>query len=386
MTAYDLLITGGEVVDPGLGLREKLDVAIADGRVAAMEIDIPPAQAREVVDATGKLVTPGLIDLHAHVYFACTPLSVEVDGVAARSGVTTTVDAGSAGAQTFPGFRRYIVEAARSRVLAFLNISAIGILGIHEDEAAQIANCSVEEAVHTVEENRDVVVGIKMRASAEVVGDHDVVPLELARAAADRTGLPLMVHIGQSPPSLGPILERMKEGDILTHLFTGYDDRIINEEGKARNRIIDGEGRVRREVKKAREAGVIMDVGHGSGSFNFKVAEAALAQGFKPDTISTDLHTESIEGPVYDLPTTMSKFLNLGMSLEEVILAATARPAEAIGRKGELGTLQVGAVADVALFELQEGRFEFHDAYGNVRDGSLKLVNALTICRGRMLG
>jgi dihydroorotase len=254
-----------------------------------------------------------------------------------------------------------------------------------QDEAANIRNCDVEEAVRVVEANRDCIMGIKMRASAEVLGDNGIAPLELACAAAERVGLPLMVHIGEAPPALDAILDRMRKGDILTHLYTGFPDRILSAEGKPRNRIVDGAGSVRQEVRQARGRGVLMDVGHGAGSFNFGVARAALADGFPPDTISTDLHSGSIDGPVYDMPTTMSKLLHLGMDLEAVILAATARPAQAIGREDELGTLRVGASGDVAVFELQEGSFAFHDSYDNVEQGRQRLVNRLTVCRGEVL-
>jgi dihydroorotase len=193
-----------------------------------------------------------------------------------------------------------------------------------------------------------------------------------------------MVHIGQCPPALDVILARMRKGDVLTHLFTGYRDRRVDQQGKTRNCIVDGVNGVHQEVLSARTRGVVMDVGHGAGSLNFEVAEAALACGFAPDTISTDLHTGNIDGPVYDLPTTLSKFLHLGMDLSAVILAATARPAAVIGRQGDLGTLCVGATADVALFELREGSFKFYDAYGNMVEGRQKLENTLTICQGEL--
>lgn len=385
MKRYELLVKGGTVVDPSQALRTESDLAIAAGKVTALAPDIPADQAKMVVDATGKLVTPGLIDLHTHGFFACTPLGIELDEVCARSGVTTVVDAGSAGAQTFPGFRSLIIEPTTIRILAFLNISAIGILGIDLDEGANVRNCNVEEAVRVADKHRDRIIGIKVRASAEVVGDQGIVPLELARAAADRLGLPLMVHVGPSPPTLDAILARMRPGDILTHLFTGHADRVVDAQGKTRNCIVDGTRGVRQEVRQAKSRGVVMDVGHGASSFNFEVARAALAQGFAPDTISTDLHTVNINGPVYDLSTTLSKFLYLGMDLDEVILAATARPAEVIGRQGELGTLRVGAAADVALFELREGSVRFQDAYGNTVEGRQQLVNTLTICRGKPL-
>lgn len=374
---YDLLIKGGEVLDPGRELREKLDVALAGGKVAALERDIPAAKAGEVFDASGKIVTPGLIDLHAHLGWPVHEEAVPVDPTCGRSGVTTVVDAGSSGAFTFPWFRQQVIEKAKTRVLPFLNICAIGVIGVHTPFYIEraIKYADVEEAVRTVEENRELIAGIKVFAAQNMVGEHGLENLRLAREVVDKTNLPLMVHISVAPPTLSEVLPLMRRGDILTHSFTTHSQRIL-----------DGEGRLREEVQEAWEGrGIILDIGHGAGSFNFEIAEAVFAQGFKPDCISTDLYSGNVRGPVYDLPTTMSKFLHVGMSLEEIILAATTRPAEALGKKGELGRLEVGGVGDVAVFELLEGEFEFYDAQGNRRVGNRKLVNILTVRGGEII-
>lgn len=371
---YDLLVKGGEVIDPSQGLRGRRDVAIAEGKIAALAEKIPTGEAREVIDASGKLVTPGLIDLHAHLGWPVHERSVPIDPTCAQAGVTTAVDAGSSGAFTFAWYRR-VVEGGEARVIPFLNICAIGAIAVHTpfyiEEAVQYAD--VEEAVRTVEENRDLIGGIKAFTGANMVRE-GLENLKRAREAADRANLPLMVHISQAPPPIWEVVPHLRKGDILTHCFTFHTQRILAPSG-----------RLWPEVEEARRRGVILDIGHGAGSFNFWIAEAMLAQGLKPDCISTDLHSGSYPHPVYDLPTTLSKFLALGMNLPEVVEAATSRPAQALRRCGELGTLAVGAEGDVALWKLEEGEFEFYDAQGNRRVGKKRLANTLTIKGGKVM-
>ncbi|MDP9372399.1 MAG: amidohydrolase/deacetylase family metallohydrolase, partial [Chloroflexota bacterium] len=303
---YDTIIAGGEVLDPGAGIGGRLDVAIAGGRVAAIEPVIDPGLGARVIDAGGQYVTPGLVDLHTHVYWGVTYWGIEPDPVAARSGVTTWLDVGSAGAYSFPGFRRYVAEPSRTRVYALLNLSAIGLVA-PTYEFANLDYCDVDLAAGIVEANRDLILGIKARIDRNTTRGTGIRPLELARGLADRVGLPLMVHIGSGPPSLAEVAALLRPGDILTHCFTGQDMRIT------------GPGvPLRADIRDLHERGLILDIGHGTGSFSYEVTEAALEQGLLPDVISSDIHQLSVQGPMFDLPTTLSKFLNLGLTLPQV--------------------------------------------------------------------
>ncbi|MFB3818228.1 MAG: amidohydrolase/deacetylase family metallohydrolase [Candidatus Methylomirabilales bacterium] len=367
---FDLVIRGGEVMDPGSGLRGRLDVGIRGGEIVAVDRGLP-ATGR-VIDAAGQVVTPGLFDLHTHVYWGATYWGIQPDPVAARSGVTTWLDAGTAGAYSFPGFRRWVVEASRSRVLALLNLSAIGLIA-PTYEVANLDYCDLSLARRTVEENADVILGFKVRIDANTTRGVGLEPLRLARQLADQVGLPLMVHIGKTPPGLDDIFALLRPRDILTHCCTGQA-----------NRILEPDGRLKDFVRRAWDAGLILDVGHGTGSFSYEVAEQMLAAGLPPDIISTDAHQLSIQGPMFDLPTTLSKFLNLGMDLADAVERATARPARAVGRP-HLATLRPGAPADVALFALEEGDFTFRDVAMASRPGKVRLVNRLTIRGGQVM-
>jgi dihydroorotase len=374
---FDLLIKDGDVINPG-GQSGRLDVAIKRNRIAVLEPDIPAEAAVRVIDAHGQLVTPGLVDLHTHVYHSVTYWGIHADPVAARSGVTTWLDVGSAGAYNFMGFREFIAEPAAARLYALLNISSIGLTA-NTWEVANLNHCDVDLCCKLIDLNRDLALGVKVRidrnttlsGSGSGVG---VKPLRLAREAAERCDLPLMVHIGYGPPTVQEVLPFLRPGDILTHCFTGGDMRIL-----------DAQGRLLDDAKRVWDQGVIMDVGHGGGSFAFEVGEALIAAGYKPDVISSDIHQHSINGPLFDLPTCLSKFLAIGMSLPEVIRAATVRPAEVLGLDDELGVLKVGALADVALFTLEEGRFPLYDVFMQPREGRQLLHNTLTIVNGREL-
>jgi dihydroorotase len=367
---FDLLIKGGEVVDPGAGYGGHLDVAITRNRIAAVDKNIPAEQAFQVIDASGQLVTPGLVDLHTHVYAGATYWGVQPDPVAARSGVTTFVDAGSAGAMTFPGFRELIVRPSRSRVFAFLNISYIGLApDTHECAVLKWVNPDLCAKVTNL--NRDVVRGIKVRMG-NTVEPHGLEPMRRALQAAQATELPLMTHIGYGPPTIEDVLDLMRPGDILTHSFTGADMKMV-----------DDQGQLRQAARRAWDNGMVVDIGHGGGGFSFETAEAVLAAGYRPDVISTDIHQDSIRGPMFDLPTTLGKFLLLGLSLADVIERATTRPAQVLGVAGELGTLSPGAYADVALFRLEEGRFPFYDTRKVRREGRQRLRHVLTVLDGQ---
>lgn len=371
--AYDMIIRNGTVVDPALDLHDRRDIAIANGKVAALEMDIPEEHAGVVIDAGGRLVTPGLIDLHVHVWWGVAHLGIEPDPNCVARGVTTVYDAGSAGADTFPGFKKYVIDVSTTRIFAFLHISAQGQLNHDIGELTDLRFADVDRAVRMCEEHRDEIVGIKIRMGRKMVGDDGMEALKRAREVSEATGLPLMIHPNASPVSLKDQLQELRRGDIVTHCFHRSDTGILAPDGK-----------VRREAVQAMEDGILFDVGHGAGSFSFDVAEAAMAQGVMPGTISSDLHRYNLHGPVYDLATTLSKFLYLGMTLDDALRRVTKAPADAMGMAGDLGTLAPGACADVAIFDILEGDFEFTDAGGAARVGDRKLVPVSTVRGGRL--
>jgi dihydroorotase len=370
---FDLLIRGGEAIDPGGGHEGKLDVAVTRGRIAAVDVDIPAEAAFHVIDAAGQLVTPGLVDLHTHVFRKVTYWGIDPDPVASRSGVTTWNDAGSAGALTLPGLREFVVEPARVRITAFLNISNIGLVGA-DHECANLAYLDVDLFRRLADRNRDLVHGVKVRMGTPTVGENGLEPLRRARRAAEECELPLMVHIAFGPPGIEDVLSLLRPGDILTHCFTGLTMKIV-----------DDSGQLNEFARRAWDSGVIMDIGHGTGSFSFETAESLMAAGRNPDVISTDLHQLSANGPAYDLPTCMSKFLHLGMPLRDVVRAVTSRPAEILGIQRDAGTLRPGSASDIALFRLLAGRFPLYDIAGAMREARELLVNTLTIVGGRPL-
>jgi len=369
---FDLVIRNGEVIDPGNGLRGRMDVGIRGGLIAAVDRSLPTDEARETLDAAGQVVTPGLFDLHTHVYWGATYWGIEPDPLAARTGVTTWLDAGTAGGYSFPGFRRYVIESSESRVFALLNVSAIGLIA-PTYELSNLDYCDLTLAHQIVDDNRDVILGIKARIDANTTRGVGLEPLRLARKLADQVELPMMVHIAKAPPALDEIFSLLRAGDILTHCCTGQVNRLLTPDGQVKD-----------FVRRAWDEGLILDVGHGTGSFSYEVAERMLAAGMPPDVISSDAHQLSIQGPMFDLPTTLSKFLNLGMSLPDAIERATARPARAI-RRPDLATLKPGAPADVAVFVLEEGAYTFHDVFMTARSAKVRLVNTATIRSGKAM-
>lgn len=375
---YDLLLKDGILVDPARGLHAARDVAFRDGRVAAVEASIPRSEAGAVVECAGRYVAPGLIDLHVHVFWGVSHYGIMPDPHCVAKGVTTAVDAGSAGADTFPGFRKFILEASATRLFAHLNISSQGMLSEAVGELQDLRYASVSRAVETIERNRDLLLGVKVRLTrhslvSEAAG---MKPLYLAREAADRVGLPLMVHPQDAwCDTVDEILAVLRPGDILTHCFHGM-----------RGGILDDDGHVRPAAREAMERGVIFDVGHGQGSFKWSVAEQALRDGCLPQTISSDLHRYNVEGPVFDLATTVSKFLHLGLTLDEALRRVTQVPAEVIRMPGQIGTLAVGAWGDAVVLELQEGSFPFTDSYGETRVGRQRLVPHTVVLAGQVYG
>jgi len=368
---FDLLLRGGTLLDPGVGVNARVDVGVRGGRVAAIGPELSGEGARRVIDARGCYVTPGLIDLHTHAYEGVNEFGTDVDRLCLRTGVTTAIDAGSAGAVNFPGLRRYVIEPSRTRILAFVHIALHGVQRAPATELRDITYADVERAAATLLDHADVSLGIKVRMSRGIVGENGLEPLLRARSAAELGGGRVMVHIGGSPVPLEEIFDLLRPGDIVTHIFTGNPPSVVDERG-----------RVRTAVWRARDRGVLFDVGHGSGSCSFDVVRASLAQGLKPHVISTDLHRFSVEGPVFDLPTTLSKFLALGMTLDQVIEACTASPARAIGWQDRLGRIEVGRQADLAVLAVAEGPVTFRDADGSALEADRRLVARWTVRAG----
>lgn len=372
-TRYDLLLAGGTLLDPAQGTRARTDVAFAGGIVAAVDPGLPASDAAETVDCAGQIVAPGMIDLHVHVFWGVSHYGIEPDPHCVANGVTTAVDAGSAGADTFPGFRKYVIDVSATRLFARLNISSQGMLTREIGELDDLRYASVPKAIAMIEQHRDVILGVKVRLTRNEIVSREagIRPLHLAREAADAVHLPIMVHPQEAwCESLDDILAVMRDGDILTHCFHGLSHGIL-----------DADGKVRRSVHEAMGRGVVFDVGHGRGSFSWEVAERALAQGVQPQTISSDLHAYNVNGPAYDLATTVSKFLHLGFPLEDALHKVTATPARVLGMSEQIGTLRVGAWGDAVVFDLQEGQFEFRDSRGEARIGRERLVPK-TVVRG----
>jgi dihydroorotase len=372
--AVGMDLTGGRVIDPALGLDSAANVSI-DGNLITSVVPATAADGgRQRIDVAGTIVTPGLVDLHTHLYPGVSHYGVEPDERCLGRGVTMAVDAGSAGAQTFPGLRRYVIERSRTRIVAFLNIAVQGMITSLVGELEDIRWASSEQAIARASENRDLIVGIKVRLGYQMVGDDPVPALRLARKAADELDLPLMVHVIDMRPGLAWLLPQMRRGDVITHCFHG------NEGG-----IIDSRGRVISPAVDARERGVLFDVGHGVGSFAYRVARTAIEQGYPPDTISSDLHAHNAEGPVFDLATTLSKLLHVGMPLQEVIRAATLTPARAIRKADTAGALAPGRDADLSVFELRTGHWALPDAAGDSEVVEQLLVPRMVIRAGQVV-
>lgn len=373
---FDLLLKGGHVIDPKSGVDALQDVAIRGGQIARVAPDIPAAEAETVVDASGYYVTPGLIDIHTHVFvgprtgeFASGFSSVSPDAHALRSGVTTMVDAGTSGWRTFPDFKEHVIEPSKTRVLAFLNIVGHGMWDDAHNQ--DLGDMDLERTVATMKKYSDLIVGVK-------IGHYrgpEWTPFGRALGAAELAGAPLLLecHLPELP--LEELLSRMRPGDIFTHAFGDVGDRTS---------VVDEEGNVKAYVQEAKARGIVFDVGHGGGSFHYGQAVPAMEQGLTPDTFGTDLHRWSMNDGMKNMLNVMSKYLNMGMSVEEVIRRATWNAARALQRE-DLGHLSEGAVADVAVLSVQRGRFGFMDAGGQKIMGSEKFEAELTVRGGEIV-
>ena len=371
------------MLDPSQRLRGKLDVGIRYGRIEALEADIPAARANRVMNAAGRIVVPGLIDLHAHVFTS--GIGIPADELVLYQGTTTAVSAGDAGASTFATYRRYATAQSRTRIFAFVHIANIGLSAFPVGELFNIDFAQTEVAAKALAENADFAIGIKVRMSQNVIARHGIEPLKRAIRACELAGTNgrVMCHIGgvETVDLMSLILQTLRPGDILTHCYSGAP----NDEGKFTNIVQDG--RLLPAALEAKKRGVLFDVGHGGGSFDYTVAEAAIAQGCPPDTISSDIHVYSgnSAGQPY-LTNVMSKFLNMGFSLEQVVTMVTANPAKIINRIAKHGTLQVGAPADVTLLDVVNGPVEFVDTRSNKRQGQIFIKPTSTVIAGVAFG
>ena len=382
---FDLLLRNANVIDPSQNLAGKRDIGMRFGQIAAIETSIPPERGQRVMDAGGRLVTPGLIDLHCHSYPFGSAIGIPADELVAHQCTTTVVSAGDAGANNLPAFRRFIVPGSRTRQFAFVHIAVAGLAGFPVPELFNIDYAQVESAARAVAENADFVLGVKVRMSENVVARHGIEPLRRAIRACELSGVPakIMCHIGgvADRALMSTILDTLRPGDVLTHCYSGAP----NNAGEGTNIVQDG--KLLPAALAAKRRGVVFDIGHGGGSFDYTIAEAAIAQGCGPDTISSDIHVFSANTPGMPyLPWVMSKFLGLGFSLPEVIAMATAAPARVIGRIPKHGTLQLGAPADLSMFDLVEGAVEFVDTRNNKRSGRQYLRPAGTITAGVAFG
>lgn len=374
--AYDLLLKGGHVIDPKNKISAARDVAIHDGLIAAVEPGIPTAKARKVVDVSGLYVSPGLIDLHAHVFagsegegLAGGHTSIFPDDFALRVGVTTVVDAGSSGRHNFARFKETVIDRARTRVLVFLNIGGAGMPGDAQEQ--NVADMDAKAAADLALANRDTIVGIKV---AHYRGP-DWTPVERGVEAGTLANIPVMIDFGEFRPERPfqeLVLEKLRPGDIYTHAFY------------APVPMLDDKGRLLPYLLDARKRGVLFDVGHGGAAFEFRQSVPAVKQGFPPDSISTDVHSGSINAGMKDQLNVMSKFLNMGLTLDDVIYRSTWNPARIIHRE-QLGHLSIGALADLAVLRLEKGQFAFVDSWGARMDGAQRLLNELTVASGRVV-
>jgi dihydroorotase len=365
---FDLVFRGAHIIDPSQDLNGKADLGVRAGAVAAIGSDLDTADCPDVRDARGLYLCPGLIDLHGHWYEA--GLYGIDPRICLNHGVTTAVDAGTAGFANFPDFRRTAMEGAAIQLLGFVHISFLGLQAPFAEELLELRYARPLETAALIEKNRDRAVGVKIRIGS-MTGNHGEAALGMAIEAAERAGAPLMVHISRGARER-EILDRLRPGDILTHCFHGNGNGMLAQEG----------GLIA-EAEEARKRGVIFDVGHGAGSFAWDTARKAFEHHFYPDTISTDLHRYSVAAPLcISLPGVMSKFLALGMSLPEVILKTTWAPAKVLGREQSMGTLRPGTPADLFLFGIEEGEFEFFDTHLKVRKGSQRIIPKLTVRAG----
>jgi dihydroorotase len=370
---FDLLLAGGTVLNPATGLDQQLDVGVTGDHIAAIRLKLPREHAKKILDVRGCYVTPGLIDFHVHSYWGVNPYGFNADPVCLASGVTTAIDAGSAGPVNFLGFKKLIHAQSRARMLAFVALAQHGVLN-DPGELKNLEFADPEGAAQSVKESPDVGVGIKVRLHKKSVGDNGREALRMAVRTGDACRAPVMVHIGNTGISMEEIVDTLRPGDVVTHCYTPQPPAIVDESG-----------RLRKSVRQAHERGVLFDVGHANGHFDFDLVRRAMGDGLLPDIISSDLHGRmGPNNPVVDMPTTMTKFLALGLNLGQIIAACTTNPARAIGWQDRLGSLEVGREADIAVLQLVEETTRLRDCVGGELTVDRRLAARWTIRRGEV--
>ena len=375
---YNLLIKGGRVIDPAQNIDDKLDTAISEGKIAKVAKDIPAQESERVVDARGKIVTPGLIDLHCHVYDSIYNNSVEPDAAGVRQGVTTVVDGGSAGQATFGGFPKYVIPSSRTTIFCFLHLGSLGLSV--KPELRDWEEIDLDATAATIESNRDVIKGVKLRlVGGNIVASAGVKMVEMAKKTAKKFELPIMVHIGDESEKISPTLTQeflplMESGDILSHVFTAKLGGIMRPDST-----------VLPELKEAMRRGVVMDVARGRFNLSFEVARKSMAQGILPTTLSTDLTTLSINGPVYGLTVTMSEFMALGLDLKQIIEMTTINPARALSIDGRRGSLKPGMDADVSILELLSGTWKLEGPEQQTIQVTKLIAPSMTVKSGKLI-
>jgi len=374
---YDLLIKNGRVIDPAQNIDDKLDIAINGNKIATVAKNIPAQETRHIVDAKDKIVTPGLIDLHSHVYDSILDIGVEPDVVGVRQGVTVVVDAGSAGQATFGGFPKYVIPASRTTVFCFLHLGSFGLSIMPELRDWEEIN--TDAIIATVESHRDIIKGIKLRMVGKLVARHGVEVVKIAKKTAKKLGLPIMVHIGdwdnQVPPTLTQeLLPLMETGDILSHVYTAKPGSILRQDGT-----------ILSELREAMERGVVLDIAHGRFNFSYDVARKGMTEGIFPTTISTDLVVPSVTGPVYGLTVIMSKLLALGVALKQVVEMTTINPARALNIEDRWGSLKPGMDADVSILALLSGTWKLEDSEQQSIEVKRLIAPSITIKSGQLI-
>ena len=373
---YDLLIKGGRVIDPSQGINGDNDVAVEDGKIARVAPDIPAAEASRVVEVKGKIVTPGLIDLHTHIYDGVNGNGVEADIGGVRAGVTTMVDAGSSGCDTYGGFPRHIIPNNATEIIPFLHICRTGLATT--PDIFSPASIDLDRTIQVVEQNRDTIFGIKARMVSPALEIMGMEMPRMAKRAAKEAGVKLMVHIGDTEKRYDPgvihqLLPILEEGDIVTHLFTA------NPGG-----VIDAEGKLVPEAKEAQERGVWLDTAHGRMNFSFDVGQRVLDQGLTPHCISTDLTLPGRQLTVHSMTEMMTRFLAMEFTLEQVVEMCTLNPAKALGQEDRIGALKPGHQADISVLDLKEGDWVVYDVVGGARKTEKAVVPALTVKAGQV--
>ena len=373
----NLILKGGRVIDPESGLDEVTDISVSGSHIHCIDKNIG-THGSTVVDCTGLIVTPGLIDLHTHVYWGGTSIGVDPKVHADKSACTTLVDAGTSGPGNFAGFLDHVINPTDVRIIPFINLSFAGIFAFSEKvmfgESANLELLNADEALEIIQKHCDLIAGIKVRVGSHASGTLGIEPMLIALEVCEETGLPLMCHLDNPPPSREAVVSRLRPGDILTHCFKPFPNAPVRYR----------DGKIYEEIMAARKRGVIFDIGHGAGSFSYATGRAMIEAGFKPDTISSDIHCLSVNGPVFDQLLTLSKFLALGMSLNEVIDCSTRKPADAINRP-DLGRLKPNAIADISILSLTDGNFDLVDTCNESIHAKQRLSAAGVVRSGKYL-